>query len=263
MSALEVIVGRAVNPGGTLTAVTMGSGGDSATIRALNSGNAYLEGIWAHCATAGAVRVRSNRIHDAAQAIRYRVAAGVVRGLEPIELEQQVFSQDPMTIEISGGGAETDSVALMLYYDDLAGINARLATWDQIRPRIVNYMVQEVAIADPTTAGDWSAGNVLNANFDTLKAGVDYAVLGYEVDTLCTAVALRGSDTGNVKVGGPGCLEPTETRDWFVRNSRWTNKPMIPILNMANKLAISAFVCRNGTASTVNCGWTLAQLSSS
>lgn len=260
MGTLEVITGRVLNPGAALTGVTANSG-DTFNVRNMNSGNGYLEAVWAQSASAGAVRVRSNRMHDAAQAIRYRVAANVIRELTPFAAEQQVFSQDALTVEQSGGGAETDSVSLLMYYDDVAAVGQRLASWDQVKGRVVNLLTQEVAIGGPATAGDWSAGTVLNATFDTLKAGRDYAWLGYVTDTACNAIALRGSDTGNVRVGGPGPTEPLETRDWFIRLSQQTGRPLIPIFNMANKLAILAFVALNTAAGTVNVGFSFAELS--
>lgn len=261
MGALEVIIGRVVNTAGTLTAVTPGSG-DTLAVRNMPGGqNAMLEGVWAQSASAGVVRVRSNRLHDAAQALRWRVAPAVIRELSAFNSEQVLRSQDLLVVEQSGGGAETDSCALLISYPSIDGVNARLATWEQVKPRIVNLMVQEVPVTGPVTAGDWSPGTTINTAFDTLKAGVDYALLGYITDTACNAIAIRGSDTGNVRVGGPGPLEPLETRDWFQRMAVQMGQPYIPILNMANKLAIQAFVALNTAAGTVNVGFNLAELS--
>lgn len=260
MGALEVITGRVTNVGGVITAVTMNSG-DTNAVRNMPPGqNAMLEGVWAQSASAGVVRVRSNRLHDAAQALRWRVAPNVIRELSAFQSEQILRSQDALVIEQSGGGAETDSVALLISYPSIDGINARLATWDQIKPRVANLMVQEVPVAGPVAAGDWSPGTVINTAFDTLKAGVDYAVLGYVTDTACNTIAIRGSDTGNVRVGGPGPLEPIETRDYFARMSQAMGSPYIPVLNMANKLAIQAFVQLNTAGGTINVGFNLAEL---
>jgi hypothetical protein len=262
-AALEVITGRVLNVGATLTAVTANTG-DSLTVRnAPQTSRPVLESVWAQSATAGVVRIRSNRLHDAAQAIRYRVAAVTIRALDPDEIEQPLWPQDLLTVEQSGGGAETDSLGMLFYYPDLPGVQARLATWDQVKPRAVNWMVQEVAVAGPTTAGDWSAGTALNTTFDTLKANVDYAVLGYITDTACCSIAIRGADTGNVRVGGPGPTEPLVTRDWFVNVSRKTGLPCIPIVNMANKGSVLAFVQLNTAAGTVNVGFSLLELSGS
>lgn len=261
MGALEVIIGRTVNTNGVITAATPGSG-DTFAVRNMPGGqNATLEGVWAQQAAAGVVRIRSNRIHDPAQAIRYRVASNVIRELTD-DCENQILrSQDALIVEQSGGAAETDSLSLLINYPSIDGLNARLATWEQIKGRIVNIMTQEVPVAGPVTAGDWSPGTVINTAFDTLKAGVDYACLGYITDTACNAIALRGSDSGNVRIGGPGPLEPLETRNWFRKMSQFMNAPAIPIFNMANKLAISAFVALNTAAGTVNVGFNLAELS--
>lgn len=261
MSALEVIIGRTVNTNGVITAATAGTG-DTFAVRNMPPGqNATLEGVWAQQAAAGVVRIRSNRLHDAAQAIRYRVASGVIRELTDDCENQLLRSQDQLIVEQSGGAAETDSLALLISYPSIDGINARLATWDQVKARAVNMLVQEVPVAGPVTAGDWSPGTVINTAFDTLKAGVDYACLGYVTDTPCNAIALRGSDTGNVRVGGPGPTEPLETRNWFRKMAQNMGQPYIPIFNMANKLAILAFVALNTAGGTINVGFNLVELS--
>ncbi len=259
-NAIQVITGRIVNQA-ALTAWTVNTG-DSLTVRDFNDATAtYLEGLWAQSATAGTIRVRSARLHDFVQGIRFRVPAALIRNFLADEASQQLYPNDVLTVEQAGGGAETDSGALCLYYTDLPGIAARLAMWEQIRGRVVNVLTQEVAITGPVTAGDWSPGTNINATFDLLKADTDYAVLGYQLDTPCNAFAIQGTDTGNLKCGGPGTTESLETRDWFVTKSKATGRPWIPIINSNNRGATQAFVALNTAAGTINGGIVLAQLS--
>lgn len=261
MVAMQVIVGRALNPDTTITALTPGTG-DSFSIRDFpDTSPAYLEGLWYQAATAGIVRVRSPRMHDFVQNIRYRTTAAAIRNQIPDDANQVLYPNDPLTFEMSGGAAETDSAALLVYYNELPGIAAKLATWEQIKSRIVNLLTVEVACTGPVVAGDWSPGNPFNSAFDLLKADTEYAVLGYHSGTAALAVALSGSDTGNLKVGGPGTTEDIETRDWFVSLSRAKGTPHIPVFNSNNRGSTNAFVALNTAAGTVNVDFLCAQLS--
>ena len=262
MTAMEVVTGRVVNPGATVTALTPNTN-NTFTIRSFpDQSPAYISGLWAQNATAGAVRLRSPRLHDNVQNIRFQSPAAQVRNFLPDQAQQRAYPNDPLTFEMSGGGAETDSAAFLAYYSDLPGIAARLSMWDQIKPRIVNLVTVEVAVAGPVTAGDWSPGTVITTTFDLLKSDKDYAVLGYQAGTNCLAVAIQSSDTGNLKVGGPGPTESIETRDWFISLSNALNMPAIPVLNSNNKGSTNAFVALNTAAGTVTVDYLLAELAS-
>lgn len=260
MTAMQVIAGRTTNPGGTITALTANTG-DSFTVRDFpDTARAYLAGLWAQNATAGVVRVRSANMHDFTQNIRYQSPAALTRNYLGGQPLQPLVSNDALTFEMSGGAAETDSASLLIYYDQLPGIDARLAHWDQIKPRIKHIFVQEVAITGPGTIGDWSAGNALNSAFDLMKADNDYALLGYQSDTACNSIAISGTDTGNLKVGGPGTTESLETRDWFTRLNRLTGLATIPVINSNNRGSTSAFAARNTVGGTITVGFTFALL---
>lgn len=258
--AYEVLTGRATNPGATPTALTANSG-DSFVVRAFTpTSNAYLEDVFASNANGGILRIRSPRLHDNVQGIRVRVAAGVVRGLLPDRTEQRLYPQDSLTVETTGGSAETDVGAITTYYQDLPGTDARLALWEQVAPRIANILTVEVGISAASTDGDWSAGDAIDSTFDLLKANTDYAVLGYETDVAVAAVALRGPDTGNLRVGGPGTTEAIETRDYFVRQAVKHNTPHIPILNAANKGATLAYQVDSEAGAVNDTDFVLAEL---
>jgi hypothetical protein len=260
MAAWEVITGRALNPGAGPVALTTNTG-DSFQIRSTpDSQPPFLEGLWMAAASAGLVRLRSPRMHDFVQGLRFTVPAGVTRNLLADEIETQMYSQDIVTFEIGGGGAETDSAAFLMRYPDLGGSDQRLATWDQIKPMVAELTTVEVAVPGPVTAGDWSAGTAINVTFDLLKGNQDYAILGYSVDTLCTAVAFKGSDTANLRIGGPGPLEPIETRDWFISLARNGGVPAIPVINQANRASTLLHVCKNTAAGTVNVDLVVARL---
>lgn len=260
MTAMEVVTGRVLNPGATITALTANTN-NSFTIRSFpEQSPAYMSGLWAQNATAGVVRVLSPRMHDNVQNIRYRSPAALIRNFLPDDAQQRLYPNDPLTFAMSGGGAETDSAAFLAYYTDLPGVAARLAMWDQIRPRVKNMLTVEVPVVGPVTAGDWSAGTVITTGFDLLKSDTDYAVLGWQSDTQCLAVALASSDTGNLRVGGPGTTESLETRDFFLSLGKALGAPTIPVLNSNNRGSTNAFVALNTAGGTINVGFTLCEL---
>lgn len=261
MSAWEVITGRALNPGAGPTALVANTG-DSFQVRSTpDTNNPWLEGLWASCATAGLVRLRSPRMHDAVQGIRFAVPAALQRNLLADPIRTPLYSQDILTFEIGGGGAETDNAAMLIYYPDLGGSAQRLGTWEQIKPMISEVTTVEVAVVGPVTAGDWSAGTAINVTFDLLKGNQDYAILGYQTGTSVCAVAVKGSDTANLRIGGPGPTETIETRDWFISLSQASGVPAIPVINQANRASTLLHVAHTTAGGTVTVDLVVARLS--
>lgn len=249
MGAWEVITGRATNPGAGGAALTPNTG-DSFQVRSTpDTANPWLYGIWAQAATAGFVRIRSPRMHDFVQGLRFQNPANVVRNLLPDGVRTPLYSQDIVTFEIAGGAAETDSAAFLVYYPDLGGSAQRLATWDQIKPNVLELATVEVVVTAPAI-GDWSAGTAINVTFDLLKGNQDYAILGYQTLATVCAVGVKGSDTANLRVGGPGTNESIETRDWFKTLSESSGLPAIPVINQANRASTLLHVCNSTAAGT-------------
>lgn len=259
-AAMEVITGRVLNPGATLTAVTPGTG-DSTVVRNFSLPSmAHLENMWAQGATAGAVRFRSPRMHDNVQNFRTQFIAADPRQLLPYPIQQPLYPQDQIILEQSGGGAETDCVGVLLYYEDLPGANARLAKWAEIEPRVQNILTAEVNLTTGGTAGDYGGAVPINTTFDLLKANVDYAILGYEVSVAALTVGIRSPDFGNLRVGGPGSTQRDETRQWFLWNDMQSNFPFIPVFNAANKGSTIIDLVSTATAQAVIVDLVLAQL---
>lgn len=261
--ALEVLSGRATAPGATATAVTAGTGDTFAIRNFPLTSPAYLENVWVQEATAGFAQIRSAKMHDNVRGLRLRAGISTPSALLGDDVRHLVYPQDTLTVEIAGGGVgETDLLALLIHYEDVPGMDARLATWDQVAPRVVNVTSIDAALTTSATAGDWPAGTALSAatTGDLLKANTDYAVYGYVTDVAAGIIALRGPDTGNVRVGGPAPLNPIETRDWFVSLSKALGKPAIPIINSANKGATLMFAAGTAVSATVNTSFIVAEL---
>lgn len=260
---LNVISGRVVNPGGALTALTPNTG-DSFVVKNFNNqaGKAYLASLWAFGATAGVVRVFSPLMHDDAQGLRLRYTATDPTELVPDELRQLLYSQDQLNVQMSGGAAETDALAALIFYEDLDGANARLYTWDQIQPRIQNFVGIECNLTSGGVAGQYGGAQAINANFDVLKANTDYAILGYVVDSPFLLLGVTGPGTSNFRVGGPGTTRREVTSGWFVDLSRKTGKPAIPVFNSADKANTIIDLVDVAIAQARNVAFICAQLSS-
>lgn len=261
-AGLQVITGRATNPSTTLTAVTVNTG-DSLTVRSTNMGaDIELIQAWGQNATGGVLRVRSPRMHDQVQNIRLQVPVSLAVPLMPWGASQMLYSQDPITMEITGGGAETDLAALLVYYNDIPGISARLHSWAEIKPLIQNLTTVELDLTSGGTAGQYGGAAALNSSFDTLIRNVDYAVLGYYCGTAGGVFGLSGVDTGNLRLGGPLTTQAGLTDAWFVALSQAYGKPMIPVINSANVAGITCDLACTQTATAFNVGINLAQLKS-
>lgn len=254
-AAWEILNGTVTNAGATITAVTMASGDSLAVRNFPDNATAYLENVWALGASAGVVRVRSPRLHDNVQGVRFRSVAAANRLLMGEQARQTLYAQDTLILEQSGGAAESDGCSLLIRYTDVGGVQARLIDSGQLFARARNLLNIEVATPAPGAIGSYSAATAINASFDLTKANTDYAIVGYETDTQVLSVGIKGVDTGNLRVGGPGTTERIETRDLFWRLSDQTGMPMMPVINAANKGA--TFVDTIQTAAGVTANITL------
>jgi hypothetical protein len=262
--ALELISGFVTAPSTTVTALTMGSGNSSTVRNAPLDSKISLLSAWADNQTAGVLRIKSPRLHDNVQGMRFGVVASEPQPVFPLGMSQKLISQDSLDLGLSGSATAGDieSACMLIYYDNLPGIESRLITAAEAKERAIHIVTVENSLATGT-AGGYSGEEALNVEYDLLKANTDYAILGFIVSAECAAVRYRGSDLGNLGVGGPGNDNDQEmTSNWFLTLSEKTGLPLVPVFNSANvdALLIDAVQDENGTDVIV---WTiLAELSS-
>jgi hypothetical protein len=225
---------------------------------------AWLLSSWAFNATVGESRIRSTKLHDFVQGIRNRVSAALTLPLVPGHTNgsfaQRLYSQDALTVELSGGAGELDCMALLIAYDDLQGVAGRFIDQPTLKKAGLNIVTAEVTVT-AGTAGSFAGAVAINSTFDTLIANTDYAVLGGMTDTRGCAVGITGVDFGNLRLGFP--CEPTirdETQNWFEQLSLAFNAPYIPVFNSANKAATTVDVQTNGAGGTFIINLELVQL---
>jgi hypothetical protein len=260
--ALEHISGSNGN-NAALTNITMATG-DTLTIRAQTdlTKSVWLMNAWAMIEAAGFYEIHSPRMHDNVHGIRVRVPLNNALPEHSLAFPTKLFTLDTLTVQLAGtsGVGSISPMSLLIYYEDLPGIQARLTTIDDVVKRMVNLMAQEVTITGAVT-GSYSAAVALNANFDFTKANTDYALLGFTVDANCEAICLRGADTGNLRVAAPGLNTfPQLSAEWFWRLTQRSGKPCIPILNANNKGGILLDNLTTHTGGTFNVNVHLAEL---
>lgn len=255
MPALELLSGHVTAPSTTLTDLTM-NGKDSLTVRNTpQNSNILLIQTWVDVQGAGTFRIKSPRLHDNVQAIRIDTVVSEVDPLLPPGFPQKLIPQDTLIAQLSGSATAGDIelAAMLLWYQDLPGIEGRFLSPDQVKQRLANILTIENTVTTGAT-GDYTGSEALNAEFDLLKGNTDYAIIGYLVDTECLAIAYTGSDWGNVRVGGPGNDTSKQlTANWFANISSQYSIPMIPVFNSANldNINIEAVQDENGAAVTV------------
>lgn len=233
-TALQVVSGHATNPGAAITALTPATG-DSFTVDVFQPpAVAKLLAAWGENAAGGIVRFRSPRLHDVAQGLRLRVPANDnVQTISGPEF-QPLYPGDNLIVEASGGAAEVDTLSYLTYYSDLPGIAAPLASWSDIRGRIGNIAGVELNLTSGATAGDYGGARTLNEDFQNLRAGESYALLGYTCASAFSTLRITGPDTGKIGVGGPGSTDTARTASWFVDLSDRLGLPLIPVIQANN-----------------------------
>ena len=260
MPAIDTIVGHAANPGATFTSVTMNTG-DSASVRSFSpSDTARLERVIRAGAASGSVRIHSPLLHDNVRGITFTTSESPAVMLMPEQIGQRVYPQDTFTLQVTGGTNETDLLALSIYYTNLPGASARLFMPSDVLHLVDYIKPMVVAVTNSPTIGTWT-DTVITTTENQLKANEDYAVLGFVVDTAQAVVGVKGTETGNLRIAGPGTTATDDTSDFFIRWSTREGTPHIPVFNSANNGSFFVSTADTVASSTSNVQLILGHLS--
>lgn len=239
---------------------TVAAAGDSLTIRNFTApAYATLEAIMYQATTAGFIQVKSPLFHDDVRGIQFTPGQSPATLLMPRVTGQNLISQDTLSVEINPGlAAEVDVSVLSVYYSNLSGAAARLAMWADIKGNVKSIKPLEIDVG-AGTAGVWN-DTVITTTENLLHANTDYAVLGYVTNKPLTAIGIRGTDTSNLRVTGPGTIDETITTEWFVSMSERHGTPHIPIFNAANMFNTYCSVIQGTTAAAAVVSLVLAEM---
>lgn len=236
MPAIDSVYTFATNPGASLVA-TAPATGDSLTVRNFDStsSSAVLEHVFRRGATAGAASVQSPRMHDNATGINWTSAEAEDTLVMPNEAYQPLYPADGLITKVSGGAAESDATCLLIYYSDIPGLAGQFIAPGDLQGNIKNMKAFQVAA--PAGANAWT-DTVITTTENQLHADADYAVLGYKVSAPAALVGVKAPETGNLRVCGPGTTVGMDTADWFVRWSKNSGYPAIPVFNANNRAGV-------------------------
>jgi hypothetical protein len=131
---------------------------------------------------------------------------------------------------------------LQLYYEDLPGIQARLHNYSDILPLTKSVKPIRVAVTSSATVGLWT-DTLITTTENLLHANTDYAVIGYTSNSALGCIALKGAETGNLRIGGPGATSEFATTDFFALMNQRNNRPWVPVFNSANAGGLFVSVC--------------------
>jgi hypothetical protein len=233
--------------------------GDSLTIKNAKQ-KAQILAIWALNQTAGFHQLTFPSGHDTTRGFRVNVAASEVDMRLPIGLSLDVEPQETITATIAGSATAGDVEigSMLVKYDDLPGVTARLKKWSEVSRQMEKLTT--ISFTLNSTAAGYTGEELINAESDLLMANRDYALLGFEVNTEIAAVYIRGTDTGNVKIGCPGNEQyPELTQGFFGMLSRAYDEATIPVINSGNKNStyFGALMNENATGSLVTAHFAL------
>jgi hypothetical protein len=200
----------------------------------------WLLSAWALNQVAGQLRIRSPRLHDAVNGMRWAVPALFAAPLYPHfqngHFKQFLIPQDTLIVENEGSAVagEIESNSMLVYYDNLPGVSARLVSDAQLQQYGVNVTTVQATLTAVIT-GQYGGGVLVNAAIQNLKANTDYALMGGATDTQGTVIGVTGVDFGSLRVGFPAepLIAPL-TRNWFQALAIASGLPTIPVFNSAN-----------------------------
>jgi len=271
--AKELVLGYATLSGTTQNALTAGTG-QSFTVRNFSTGRAeLLEVNAADSVGAFTMQIKSPKMHDSTYGIQFASTPKSLAGtsiFNPVQLlpgytTQTLYATDALTWTMAGANSDVVCATLDVYYTDLSGIAARLYSWAQIEPMIVNLAGVTVTPETSGTGGAWGTSAALNSGNYNLKANTDYAILGYQVQQPCVAVGIQGVDTGNLTLGGPGSTNTAYNGSFFVDQSvKYASSGLgaqIPVFNSNNATGTTVNVAMTNTSTNIIVSILVAQLS--
>lgn len=210
--------------------------GDSLTIRS-TAARVRLLNAWLDTDGAGWVQITSPKLHDNTRGLRFRSQVHNPFPLLPFEAMQDLYPVDVLGVTIASvaGAGKIDNLMLMVYYDDIGGIQQSLIDVPTLEKRRAETVTVEYAPGAPAVGNAYSGLAALNAASDLLKRGSSYALVGYQVNANVTGLTIRGADSGNLRIPMPGPAPAGDlSGSWFYDLSDRTGLPLIPVFQANN-----------------------------
>lgn len=252
------------NTATTAAALTNGStanSGDPLGIRYFepNSSALLVNTILQGSAAPRRARILSPRLHDNVTGVSWQVAENPSEFMYPGDWAQPLYQNDTLQVQLDAA-ASSDTVAILqIYYSNLAGVNANLRTWSQVKNNIINIKPVEVDCTSSATIGTW-VDTLITTTENQLKAQYNYALLGFTESANLACVGIKGVDTGNLRIVCPAASPTLKLTDYFVYMSNLLGIPFIPIINANNRFSTYISVAAATASVSSNVFPILAQL---
>lgn len=263
MAAIDMVAYDVHNATGApigLTAATV-TPGDSSIVRNFPAVNpAYMEAIAVQSSGVRAARVTSPLLHDNVTGMTFQFAEQPSSFLLPQEVGQPIQPGDTLTVALDAAATSDSVAALIHYYTNLPGTAARLAMWGDISGNVKSIKPVEIDCVSSATIAAWSDTLITNTE-NQYHAKTDYAVLGYQSSVAVAAVAVKGQETANLRVGGPGVITSFDTSDYFITMSALHGRPHIPVISADNRFSVYVSVLANTASVATKITLILAELS--
>ena len=230
------VTAAAASPGSAAAAVT----GDSLIVRS-TSGRVRLLNCWIDTDALGFLQITSPKLHDNTRGIRFRTTAHNPFPLLPFEAMQDLYPVDTLAVTVASaaGAGKIDNAMMMIYYDDLSGVQQTLIDVPTLQKRKLETVTVEYAPGAPASGSTYSGLAAINAASDLLKRGSSYALVGYQVSANVTGLTIRGADSGNLRIPMPGFFPGGFiSATWFYDLSNYFGLPLIPVFQANNSPAI-------------------------
>lgn len=233
---------------GLTAATTTNATGDSLTVRSFDR-PAWARLLAATLQGSGTRRLRitSPRMHDNVTGLNWQTSETPSQFLLPSEIGQDLYSVDNLAVQMDAAASSDTISALHIYYKDLAGVDAQLRSWADIKPHMLGEKIVEIDTTSSATIGAWQ-DTVLTTTDNQLKADYRYAVLGLVTSAAVGVMGFKGPATGNLRACVPGASNTFPLSEYFVRMSEREGIPMIPVFK-ANDRANSYVSTAANTAS--------------
>lgn len=205
-------------------------------------------------------RILSPRMHDNVTGISWQTLENPTEFMYPGDWAQPLYQNDTLQVQLDAA-ASSDTVAILqIYYSNLAGVNANLRTWAQVKSNIINIKPVEVDTTSSATIGAWS-DTLLTTTENQLKAEYNYALLGFAESANLACVGIKGVDTGNLRIVCPAASPTLKLTDYFVYMSNLLGVPFIPVINANNRFSTYISTAANTASANSNVFPIFAQLS--
>lgn len=259
---IELLVATAIAPGAA-GAAGAAVAGDSLIIK--NGSDARMIQCWSdHQAAGFAQIIRGTSGHDTTRDLRYEVPISEIELHQPMGVANVLSPQETLSILLGGSAVagDVETLCMLIEYQNLKGLgDQNLIDWPTLMRRMEKTVNLDVTIAAAVGPAFATSEELITAELDLLKSNREYAIIGYKVRSECAAVYVRGSDTANMRIGGPGNdLNGELTAEWFALLSRAYGEAMIPVIDTGNKGSTFVGVHQDENAGNVNVSFLLALL---